>query len=49
MFAHHRLEILNHFQRDIVFLVAEIHERAGVSAMPGDHNLNRTIWIDALN
>ena len=45
MFADHRLEILDHFQPHVVFLVAEIHERAGVGAMLGNHNLNRTIGV----
>src|SRR5713101_978893 len=46
VFADHRLEIFNHFERDVVLLVAEIHKRAGVRAMRGDDDLNRTIWID---
>ena len=46
MFADHRLEILDHFQRDVIFLVAEIHERAGVTSMLGNHNLNRSIGVD---
>src|SRR5260370_11361156 len=49
MFADHCLEILDHFQRHVIFLVTEIHERAGVSAMFGNHNLNGTIGIDGGN
>jgi hypothetical protein len=49
MFAHHRFEILDHFQRDVLFLFAEINESARISAMLGNDYLNRTIWVDVLN
>jgi hypothetical protein len=46
MFADHRLEIFHHFERDRVFGVAEIHERAGISAMIRKDYLDRAVWID---
>ena len=46
MFANHRFEIFDHLQRDVIFLVAEIHERARVSAMFGNYDFDRTVWID---
>ena len=49
MFADHRVEILDHFQRDVILLVTEIHERAGVAAMLGNHYFSGTIWVDGLN
>ena len=46
MFADHLLEILDHLQRDVVFFVPEIHERAGVSAMFRNNDFDRAVWID---
>ena len=46
MFAHHRFEILDHLQGDVLFLFAEINESARISAMVGNDYLNRTIWVD---
>ena len=47
MFADHLLEILDHLERDVVFLVPEIDECAGVCAVFGNNNFDRTIWIDS--
>jgi len=46
MFADHLLEILDHLQRDVVFFVPKIHERAGVSAMFRNNDLDRAVWIN---
>jgi hypothetical protein len=46
MFADHLLEVLDHFQRDVVFLVSEIHERSGVNAVLGHRDFDRAVWID---
>jgi hypothetical protein len=47
VFAHHLLEVFDCLQRDIVFCVAKIHERAGVSAVLRNNYFDWTIWIDA--
>ena len=49
MFFDHCLKILDHLQRDVLFLFAEINESARISAMVGNDYLNRTIWVDPLN
>ncbi len=49
MFAHHLLEVLDCFQRYIVLFIAKVHESSGVSAMLGNHDLDRAIWIDLRN
>jgi len=46
MFADHLLEVLDHLQRDIVFFVPEIHERAGVRTMLGNRDFDRAVRIN---
>ena len=46
MFADHLLKILDHFECDVVFLVAKIHEGARVCAMFRNRDFDWTVWID---
>ena len=46
MFSHHFLEILDRFERHVVLRIAKIHERARVSAVIRNHDLDRAIRID---
>ena len=46
MFSHHLLEILDRFERHVVLRIAKIHERARVSAVIRNHDLDRSVWID---
>jgi hypothetical protein len=49
MFSHHLLEILDRFERHVVLRIAKIHERARVSAVIRNHDLDRAVRIDSRN
>ena len=49
MFPYHLLEILDRFERHIVFRIAKIHERTRVSAVVRNHDFDRAVWIDSRN
>jgi len=46
VFAHHLLKILDCLKRDVILLVAKIHECTGISALLGNHYLDRFVRID---
>ena len=46
MFSHHRFEFFDAFDGHVVFRVAEVHERARVSAVLRNHYFNWRIRID---
>src|SRR3984893_10414915 len=46
MFADHLLKFLDRLECDVVFRIAKIHKRAGVSAAFGNNDLDWTVWID---
>src|SRR6266849_21172 len=46
MFADHLLEIFDHLERDVVFFVTEIHERARVGAMFWNIDLYRVVRVN---
>ena len=47
MFPHHFFEVIDSFERYVVFLIAKIHECAGINAVFWNHDLDWAIWIDA--
>src|SRR5438132_12318382 len=46
MFADHLLEIFDHLERDVVFFVSEIHERARVGPMFRNNDLYRGVRVN---
>jgi hypothetical protein len=49
MFSHHLLEILDRFERYVVFRIAKIHERARVNAVIRNDDFNRAVRVDSRN
>jgi len=49
MFANHLLEVLDFLEADVILPFAKIYERTRVSAMLGNHHLDRAIRIDLRN
>ena len=49
VFSYHLLEILDRFERHVVLRIAKIHERARVSAVIRNHDLDRAVRIDSRN
>ena len=49
MLADHLLEVFDCFERHVVLRIAKIHERARVSAVIRNHDLDRAVRIDSRN